>query len=92
MNSRIFGLHGALAALALAAACKEDPTAAHVGTPNSLAFELNARTVAVADSFRSFVVLRDELGNPLATPVTVSSCNTGVATVIPASDAPQVRT
>ena len=92
MNSRIFGLHGALAALALVAACKEDPTAAHVGTPNSLAFELNARTLAVADSFRSFVVLRDELGNPLATPVTVSSCNAGVATVIPASDAPQVRT
>jgi len=92
MNSRIFGLHGALAALALAAACKEDPTAAHVGTPNSLAFELNARTVAVADSFRSFVLLRDELGNPLAAPVTVTSCNTGVATVLPASDAPQVRT
>ncbi|HXL35409.1 MAG TPA: hypothetical protein VN953_10825, partial [Gemmatimonadales bacterium] len=45
-----------------------------------------------ADSFRSFVLLRDELGNPLATPVTVTSCNTGVATVLPASDAPQVRT
>src|SRR5438552_6440978 len=92
MNSRIFGLHGALAALALVAACKEDPTAADVGTPNSLTFELDARTLAVADSFHSFAILRDRLGNPLETPVTVTSCNTGVATVIPTSDAPQVRT
>jgi len=92
MNSRIFGLHGALAALALVAACKKDPTAVDVGTPNSLTFELDARTLAVADSFHSFVILRDRLGNPLETPVTVTSCNTGVASVIPTSDAPQVRT
>ena len=92
MNSRIFALHGALAALTLTAACKKDPTAPEVGTPNKLSFELDARTVAVADSFRSFVILRDRLGNPLATPVTVASCNAAVAAVIPASDAPQVRT
>ena len=92
MNSRIFGLHGALAALALVAACKKDPTAADVGTPNSLTFELDARTLAVADSFHSFAILRDRLGNPLDEPVAVTSCNTGVATVIPTSDAPQVRT
>ena len=40
----------------------------------------------------AFVILRDRLGNPLATPVTVASCNSAVAAVIPASDAPQVRT
>src|SRR2546425_327277 len=91
MNSRIFGLHGALAALALVAACKEDPTATDVGTPNSLTFELDARTVVVAASSRSFVVLRARLGNPLTTAVTVTSCNTGVATFLRASDAPQVR-
>jgi hypothetical protein len=92
MTSRIFGLRGALAAVALVAACKKDPTAADVGTPKSLAFELDAKTVAVADSFRTFVVLRDALGTPLATPVNVASCNSAVATVLPASDAPQVRT
>src|SRR6267143_5694485 len=84
MNSRIFALHGALAALTLTAACKKDPTAPEVGTPKKLSFELDARTVAVADSFRSFVILRDRLGNPLATPVTVASCNAAVAAVIPA--------
>jgi hypothetical protein len=92
MNSRIFGLRGALAAVALVAACKKDPTAADVGTPKSLAMELDAKTVAVADSFRTFAVLRDALGTPLATPVNVASCNSAVVSVLPASDAPQVRT
>ena len=57
MNSRIFGLCGALAALALVVACKKDPTSPGVGEPNSLTFELDARTLAVADSFHSFAIL-----------------------------------
>jgi len=54
--------------------------------------ELKTRTIAVADSVRTFALVRDQVGNPLPVTATVTSCNTGVATVIPTSDAPQVRT
>ena len=92
MNSRIFGLSGAVIVAALIGSCKEDPTASQAGGAKSVDFEFTYREVVVADSVRTWVVLHDALGDPVEGQIAVTSCNTAIAQVIPASDAPQLRT
>ena len=92
MNSRIFGLSSVVVLAALIGSCKKDPTAPQAGGAKSVDFEFVYREVVVADSVRSWVVLHDALGDPVAGQIAVTSCNNAVAQVLPASDAPQLRT
>src|SRR5260370_18870923 len=93
MTRRFFGLQGALLGGLLLGSCKQDSiTTVGIGTPAGVAVEFKTRTIAVADSVRTFALVRDQVGNPLALTATVTSCNTGALAVFPASDAPLVRT
>src|SRR5438128_1323652 len=94
MTRRFFGLQSALLGVLLIGSCKEDPiTTVGVGDPAAVAVELHSRTIAVADSVRTFARVLDKVGNPLAIPVTFSTgCTAGIVSVRTASDAPLVRT
>ena len=94
MTRRFFGLQGALLGVLLFGSCKEDSiTTVGIGTAARVSLEFNARTVAVADSVRTFARVLDKVGNPLAITVTLTTgCTAGIVSVAPASDAPLVRT
>src|SRR5713101_68802 len=94
MTRRFFGLQSALLGMLLTGSCKEDAiTTVGIGTPAAVAVELHGRTIAVADSVRTFARVVDKVGNPLAIPVTLATgCTAGIVSVSTASDAPLVRT
>jgi hypothetical protein len=94
MTRRFFGLQGALLGGLLLGSCKQDSiTTVGIGTPAGVSVELKTRTIAVADSVRTFALVRDQVGNPLALAVTLTTgCTAGIVSVGPASDAPLVRT
>lgn len=92
MTLRLFGLWRAVAAVALLAACKEDPTANLVGSPNRLVLNFDSLIVTIADSTKVTARVLDQAGNPLVEAVSMTSCNQNVASVSPASDAPLVQT
>jgi hypothetical protein len=92
MTLRLFGLWRAVAAVALLAACTEDPTANLVGSPFRLVLNFDSLIVNIADSTTVTGRVLDEAGNPLVEAVSMASCDQNVATVSPASDAPLVQT
>ena len=94
MTRRFFGLQSALLGVLLFGSCKQDSiTTVGIGTAARVSLEFNARTVAVADSVRTFARVLDKVGNPLAITVTLTTgCTAGIVSVAPASDAPLVRT
>jgi hypothetical protein len=94
MTRRFFGLQGALLGGLLLGSCKQDSiTTVGIGTPAGVSLEFKTRTMAVADSVRTFALVRDQVGNPLALAVTLTpGCTPGIVSVGAASDAPLVRT
>src|SRR5713226_118859 len=94
MTRRFFGLQGALLGGLLLGSCKQDSiTTVGIGTPAGVSVEFKARTMSVADSVRTFALVRDQVGNPLAVAVTLTTgCTAGIVSVGTASDAPLVRT
>jgi len=92
MTLRLFGLWRAVAAVALLAACKEDPTANLVGGAFRLVLNFDSLIVNIADSTKVTARVLDQAGNPLVEAVSMASCDQNVATVSPTSDAPLVQT
>jgi len=94
MTRRFFGLQGALLGVLLFGSCKQDSiTTVGIGTAARVSLEFDARTIAVADSVRTFARVLDKVGNPLAiTAALTTGCTAGIVSVAPASDAPLVRT
>jgi hypothetical protein len=94
MTRRFFGLQGALLGGLLFGSCKQDSiTTVGIGTAAGVSLELKTRTIALADSVRTFALVRDQVGNPLAIAVTLTTgCTAGIVSVGAASDAPLVRT
>jgi hypothetical protein len=94
MTRRFFGLQGALLGVLLFGSCKQDSiTTVGIGNPAGVSLELKARTIILADSVRTFALVRDQVGNPLAIAVALTTgCTAGIVSIGPASDAPLVRT
>jgi hypothetical protein len=92
MTRRIYRLLGAVAIAAFGAACKGDPLADTGGTLSRLDLEYAYREVIIGDSTRTFAIERDALNTPLPPTATVRSCNSAIASVRSASDAPLQRT
>ena len=88
MTSEHSGWRRAIVGLALLAACKSDPTTDLVGPTNLVLMNLKSVNVVIADSTRSFATIYDKASDPLNLPISFSSCNSAIASVIPASDAP----
>src|SRR3989442_8085906 len=77
MTRRFFGLQSALLGVLLFGSCKQDSiTTVGIGTAARVSLEFNARTVAVADSVRTFARVLDKVGNPLAITVTLDRKST----------------
>ena len=91
MTRRIVDTLGALAALLAAASCKEDPTASLAGGAARLRFEYSYREVVIADSVRTYAIVRDAAGDPVPATVSLTSLDPTIAVIGPASDAPQLR-
>ena len=91
MTSDLSGWRRAIVGLALLAACKSDPTTDLVGPTNLVLMNLKSVNVVIADSTRSFATVFDKASDPLNLPISFSSCNAAIASVIPASDAPIPR-
>lgn len=85
------GLRRASLGLALLAACKSDPTTDLVGPTNLVLMNLKTVHVVIADSVRSFATVYDKASDPLNLSISFSSCDPSIASAIPASDAPLIR-
>lgn len=81
MNSRYYRLQALILVAALAASCKDDPTASLAGGPAGVELEFNLRKLLVDDSVLAVAVVRDALGTPLALVPAFTSRSTSVATV-----------
>ena len=88
MTSGLSGLRRAILVLALLAACKSDPTTDLVGPTNRVLMNLKTVQVVIADSVRSFATVYDKASDPLNLPISFSSCDPSIASIIAASDAP----
>jgi len=91
MTSDLSGLRRAILGLALLAACKSDPTADLAGPTNLVLMNLKTVQVVIADSARSFATVYDKASDPQTLPISFSSCNASIASVVPVSDAPLPR-
>jgi hypothetical protein len=91
MTSRLFGLRCAVVAVAALAACKSDPTADLVGGADRLTLEFDSLNVTIADSSKVIARVLDRAGDPVTATVSVTSCNTGVATVSLGDQSPLVQ-
>ena len=78
MRTRI---SGALAILAALAACKKDPTADGVGTPDRVILDFATLTLTQGDSANVTAQVVDVRMTPLEQPITFTSCDGAAATV-----------
>lgn len=92
MTSRFFGVRLIVAVAAVVAACKSDPTSGLVGNAATLNFEFKTERVTAADSVSTFAVVRDQGGNPIDVPITVTACAPTIATATASSGAPLIQT
>lgn len=83
MKPRIYGLIGIVALLTgYALGCKEDPTAAGVGTPSAVVLEFSSLTLGPGDSARVVARIVDSRLTPLQGSIAFSTCDAAVATVV----------
>src|SRR5438046_9015829 len=78
MRTRI---SGALAILAALAACKKDPTADGVGTPDRVILDFATLTLTQGDSANVTAQVVDVRMTPLEQTITLTSCDGAAATV-----------
>jgi len=93
MRRQLSVLRWVAMAVLMVAACKEDPTSSLLNGFSRLELEFSYREVVIGDSVFTYVIERDDQGNPLPPTASVTSgCTGGVASVGSANAAPQLRT